>query len=82
MRAEIRILRFSFYKKEYLCKWRIIFGLVTLTILTYQIHTSMKKTKFYSAPELEYLPMQCLEMLCDSAVGGTEDYDLITDFEW
>ena len=42
----------------------------------------MKKTKFYSAPELEYLPMQCLEMLCDSATGGTEDYDLITDFEW
>ena len=45
-------------------------------------YTFMKKTKFYSAPELEYLPMSYLDMLCDSATGGTEDYELIENFEW
>ena len=42
----------------------------------------MKKTKFYVAPEIEYLPLSYQDMLCDSAVGSTEDYELIDGFTW
>lgn len=42
----------------------------------------MKTTKYYAAPEIEFLPMNCLEMLCDSATGGTEDYELVDGFQW
>ena len=42
----------------------------------------MKKTKHYATPELEFLPMTCLEMLCDSNSGSTEDYELVENFQW
>ena len=45
-------------------------------------NTIMKKTKFYVAPEIELLPMHYLDMLCDSATGSTEDYELIDGFQW
>lgn len=42
----------------------------------------MKKTKLYSKPDIDFLPMSYLDMLCDSATGSTEDYELIENFEW
>ena len=42
----------------------------------------MKKTKLYSKPDIDFLPMSYLDMLCDSGTGSTEDYELINDFEW
>ena len=42
----------------------------------------MKKEKRYSAPEIDYLPLSYKEVLCDSANGSTEDYDLVEGFEW
>ena len=43
----------------------------------------MKKKKLYYAPEVEELPMYCLDILCESDNSGvTEDYEPINDFTW
>jgi len=43
----------------------------------------MKKNQHYTKPEMDFLPMSYLDMLCESPTSGsTEDYELITDFEW
>lgn len=45
----------------------------------------MKKNQHYTKPEMDFLPMSYLDMLCESpegTSGSTEDYELITDFEW